>query len=315
MACYTSNGTSSSISSTQLMLNAFGATTSKVFGNVVNKQFFTLYKANITNGDIFRMLPGMGGSLALEVDAIAPFDGAYYSNDNTWYLVPIPKTGSQKGRINNMLLAQLMTLWFNIETSAPLGTISLTEDTLVTQAQTTCGSGVPTGPAQKFGLPHSVIEYLNGGNGYSADVNGLFVLANDVLGGVNTSVSAADVQNAIATINNAFDGCRVLTGTLPYIPPLLTRTQRNIMEMKPSKLSVTAFPNPSSSMFHLKVSSPIFERITLTVSDGLGRQMETIKINSNETVQIGQKYRRGVYIVQIMQGKEFRQIKLVKLNE
>ena len=134
-------------------------------------------------------------------------------------------------------------------------------------------------------------------------------------GGVNTSVSAPDVQNAIATINNAFDGCRVLTGTLPYLPPLLTRTQRNIMEMKPPKLSVTAFPNPSSSIFYLKVSSPIFERITLTVSDGLGRQMETIKINSNETVQIGQKYRRGVYIVQIMQGKEFRQIKLVKLNE
>jgi uncharacterized repeat protein (TIGR01451 family) len=315
MACYTSNNTSSSISSTQLMLHAFGATTSKVFGNVANKQFFTLYKTNITNGDIFKMLPGMGNSLALGVDAVNPFDGAYYSDDNTWYLVPIPKNGSQKGRINNMLLAQLMTLWFNIETSAPLGTISLTEDTLVTQAQTICGSGVPTGTIQKYGLPHSVILYLNGGNGYSADVNGLFVLANDVLGGVNTSISAPEVQLAIATINDAFDRCRVLTGTLPYVTPLLTRTQKNIIETAPPDFSVTAYPNPSSSMFNIQVSTENFELITITVSDLLGRMIETRNIVPNETVQIGQKYRRGVYIIQIIQGREYKQMKLVKLNE
>jgi hypothetical protein len=298
------------------MLNAFDVATSRVFGNVSNKQFFTLYKTDINNGNIFKMLPGVGNSLVLGVDNAAPYDGAYYSDQSTWSLVPIPPSGSQKGRINNMLLAQLITLWFNLQTSAPVGTISLTEDTLVTKAQTRCGSGIPTGDAQKFGLPHSVVIYLNGGNGYSADVNGLFVLANDVLGGVNSSVSASDVQSAIAAVNNSFNGCRVLVGTLPYVSaPLTTRIRTTITETAFPKFSVSAYPNPAATIFNLKVSSPDADRVLVYVTDALGRRIETRMIKANETIQLGQGYRPGIYIVQIVQGQQYRQIKLMKLND
>ena len=154
------------------------------------------------------MLPGSGNSQALAVDNILPYNGATYSDPTTWYLVPIPASGSQKGKINNQLLSQLMTLWFNLRTSSSLAAIDLSKDTLITRGQTTCGSGVPTGNPVKFGLPHNVVLYLNGANGYTKNVNGLYQLANDVLGGVNTTISALDAQNAVAAINNAFDGCR-----------------------------------------------------------------------------------------------------------
>src|SRR5207248_3314665 len=110
-ACY--NGGASLISSTQLMLNAFGSTASIVFGNAGNRRFFTLYQTDISNGNIIKMLPGSGNSQALAVDNILPYNGATYSDPTTWYLVPIPASGSQKGKINNQLLSQLMTLWFN----------------------------------------------------------------------------------------------------------------------------------------------------------------------------------------------------------
>ena len=80
------------------MLNAFGAATSQVFGNVANRRFFTLFKTDISNGNIFKMLPGSGNSQPLGVDNILPYDGAYYSDQNTWYLVPIPNLVHKKER-------------------------------------------------------------------------------------------------------------------------------------------------------------------------------------------------------------------------
>jgi len=261
-ACYNVNGSNSTISSTQLMLNAFGVATSQVFGNVANRQFFTLYKTDITNGNMPKMLPGSGNSQPLGVDNVLPYDGAYYSDQNTWYLVPIPKSGGQKGKINNQLLSQTIALWFNLRTNSPLATVDLTNDTLVTTAQTACGSGIPTGPALKFGLPHSVVLYLNGGNGYANNVSGLFQLANDVLGGVNSSINPLDVQYAVAATNSAFDGCRILTATISYSQPtnVLTKALKvaNIPdEVASEKLVVTAFPNPYNTYFSLRIISPV----------------------------------------------------------
>ena len=317
IACYTHNGVSSSISTTQLMLNAFDITTSKVFGNVANNQFFTLYRTDITNGNIFKMLPGVGNSSVLGVDNTAPLDGAYYADQNTWSLVPIPKTGSQKGRINNMLLSQLITLWFNIRTSASLGIIPLTEDTLVTKAQSECGSGIPSGAEQKFGLPHEVVVYLNdAANGYSSNINGLYDLANDVLGGANDDLSAAVVQNAIAVINNAFDKCRVLTGTLPYIAPLeVARIQRpGSQENIVSGFTVSAYPNPAKTAFKLLVKSKQEGKISIRVTNLLGQLVETRTIMSNQLIQIGESYKTGTYFIEVRQGLERRQLKLIKLE-
>jgi hypothetical protein len=169
-----------------------------------------------------------------------------------------------KGRIRNMLLAQTITLWFNVGNSSTLGSISLADDTLVTKATVSCGSNTPIGDATRFGLPHNVIVYLNGGNGYAPTVDGLFQLANDVLGGVVNNISASSVSGAVDAINNAFDECRVLVETIPY-NNILTRTMRLITETTnlkteepaaTNKLKVSAYPNPYKNYFQLQIVSP-----------------------------------------------------------
>jgi hypothetical protein len=175
-------------------------------------------------------------------------------------------TGPQKGKIRNSLLAQTMTLWFNLQNNANLGSMSLLEDTLVTKALTSCGSNTVTGNASKFGLPHNVVVYLNGSNNYPATINGLFNLANDVLGGANT-MNALDVLQAVDVINNAFDGCRKLVGTIPYNNQqlLVKQTVLNVKEIVQdekekipvSQLKAVAFPNPYQNSFQLMISSPI----------------------------------------------------------
>ena len=278
-ACYNNSG--SLISPTQLMLNAFGVTTSKVFGNVSNFRFFTLFQSDITDGNIFKMLPGFGTSQPLAVDNILPYDGAYYDDKNTWYMVPIPTVGNQKGKIGNQLLSQIMSLWFNLRTSSTLGSIDLSKDTLETTAQNSCGSGILTGTPTKFGLPHSVILYLNGTNGYANNVNGLFQLANDVLGGANTAIGALDAQFAVAAINNGFQGCRMLTNTIAYSQPTSATTSSSVSktELKPAmkKLSVIAFPNPYDRQFSLSIKSPVTGLAAVEFFEANGAKIYEIK--------------------------------------
>ena len=305
-ACYNNSGTI--VSSSQLMVNAFGADAFKIFGNVANRRFFTLFKTDIVNQNIFKMLPGTGNSQPIAIDNILPLNGAYYDDPATWYLVPILSGGKQKGRINNLLLSQTIALWFNLRTDNILGAIDLSRDTLVTVAQTNCGSGILTGPATKFGIPHNVIVYLNGGNGYTNNVNGLFQLANDVLGGVNTSVSAAEVQNAVATINNAFDGCRVLIGTIAYLEPeFMTINSEKEKVINPvvinGQLSATAFPNPYKTKFSLLVKSPVTGTVTIQLFSVNGSKIyqfqKFVIANTNNIIPYPGPYHRGILVYKI----------------
>ena len=262
-ACYSNSGFTTDAST--LMQAAFGINSSQVFGNVANKRLFTLFRTDITNGNIYKMLPGGGIAKAIDIDKKFPLEGASYDDQTTWPLVPIQNNGPQKGKIRNSLLAQTIVLWFNIRNSSTLGDINLVDDTLVTKATEDCGSSTFVGEGSKFGLPHDVIIYLNGGNGYPATVNGLFALANDVLGGVVTNISASLVNQAVDVINNAFDECRILVGTIPFNTSLLKNAEfivdASLLKVKeaiaPNALNVVAYPNPYKNYFQLQVNSPV----------------------------------------------------------
>ncbi|HEX7845057.1 MAG TPA: MopE-related protein, partial [Chitinophagaceae bacterium] len=81
-------------------------------------------------------------------------------------------------------------------------------------------------------------------------------------------------------------------------------------------LDVTAFPNPSRDNFKIKITSPDQkERVLLKVYDVSGRLIETrTSISSNSIIQFGDKYRAGVYMIQVVQGEQHKELKLVKLN-
>jgi len=298
------------------MLNAFGTNQSVIFGNVANRRFFTLFKTDITNKNIFKMLPGAKPGRKIGVDNILPYDGAYYADASTWNLVPIQPTGTAKGRINNLLLAHTITLWFNLRTSTSLGAISLAQDTLITSEQTGCGSGVPLGSPTKFGVPHSIILVLNGGTVYTNNVNGLLQLANDVLGGVNTTVSITDLQQALLIIEDAFAACRILVGTIPA--SAATKNSEQIKESEQpngSLISMKANPNPSILNFTITILSPEQNSsIRLRVLDLQGRTIEEKTTLANSKIILGESYNSGVYIIQARQGNYIQHLKLVKIS-
>jgi hypothetical protein len=303
------NNSGNTATAPRLMLNAFGINNSKVFGSVSNKRFFTLYQSDITGGNIYKMLPGGGNANTIDEDKTLPFDGAYYSDQSTWSLVPLQTNGPQKGKIRNSLLAQTITLWFNLANSSSLGNIILADDTLLTKATARCGSSLPVGDATKFGLPHNVIVYLNGGNGYTATVAGLFTLANDVLGGVNTAIKASTVQEAVDAINNAFDNCRILTGTIPYATPYITQTKLDKAQETTNHLfRVMAYPNPYKDRFQLSINSSVNGVAKIEFFNLNGQkvyEMNTIvRASLNNTVQYTGAGRSSTLIYKVTIGEQ-----------
>jgi hypothetical protein len=279
------NGTLTGV--TQLMQNAFGATSnSKVFGSITGSRFFTLYRSDISNGNIYKMLPGFDGPAVLFQDVTPPLNGAFYDDKTTWPLVPIPTSGMQKGQISNTLLSQLMVLWFNLANNNALGNISLDNiNVLTTRAATSCGNNSPTGIALDFIIPQNFVSALNNQNLHPKTVYGLFLLANDVLGGVVTSITATDARDAVEMVNNAFSGCRILTGTSSSSAPFIAGRSAvhpvSDQEFASGVIAVKAFPNPYNKVFRLQIHSPVsgIAQIVFYSADG-ARIFETRKFVS-----------------------------------
>lgn len=81
-------------------------------------------------------------------------------------------------------------------------------------------------------------------------------------------------------------------------------------------LDVAAFPNPSTSNFTIKVkSNGKTDRITMQVVDMYGRIIETRNVNANSPIRFGDRYNPGTYLVRILQGKEHKEMKLVKFSD
>ena len=97
-------------------------------------------------------------------------------------------------------------------------------------------------------------------------------------------------------------------------------TQKSEMEARSAEVSnrldVLAFPNPSASNFTINVKgNNKTDKITMQVVDMYGRIIETRNVNANSQVRFGDRYKSGTYFVRIMQGKEHKEIKLVKLSD
>jgi large repetitive protein len=98
------------------------------------------------------------------------------------------------------------------------------------------------------------------------------------------------------------------TTTLRYSNGNAT-TAAAFLELKP-------YPNPSSNSFHLIISSSnSTETVLLKVTDILGREMEQRSLSPNTTITLGDQYRPGIYIVQAVQGKLRKEIKVTKMAD
>jgi hypothetical protein len=94
-----------------------------------------------------------------------------------------------------------------------------------------------------------------------------------------------------------------------------TNAEMETSEVAIVSLQVKATPNPSNTSFRIALNSNnLKEPVKLIITDMLGRVIETRTTNAGQII-IGERYRSGTYLVRIIQGKETRQLKLIKLPD
>jgi hypothetical protein len=157
------------------------------------------------------------------------------------------------GRIANVLLAQTITLAFNMRWDVSMGSIHITDQNMITYGSTECGQDSTQNMVLTDSLtthiPQSVITYL-GGNNTVAD---LWQLASDALGGVYVPTnpgdpSLSDINAAIDAFNEGFDECRFLGGFFPRPASATNSTDLN---------SFGVYPNPFSSSTTISLSTDV----------------------------------------------------------
>ncbi|HEY1164564.1 MAG TPA: hypothetical protein VGE90_05335 [Chitinophaga sp.] len=277
LACTPGGG---KVTAVQIMTPAVDAQDgdSVIFGLKATGKFFTLFLSDVTNGNIFKMMPGGVTPAALK-------GYATYSKTATWPNVPVSVKSTNYGKIDNNLLAQTMTMFFNMNLSPSLGNMPISNDTLFTSKLPTCGSSIPSNTIDKYILARSVVTYLQ--NTGQASVQGLFNLANKYLGGQTVSgVSASDVSQSIDAINRGFDQCAVLFrwGASSYAPLVQTGASMNAdvtvykqtVTNESGELKVNVFPNPYTDKLIFRFTAPLSGRTILEMFNVQGQRLDAV---------------------------------------
>jgi hypothetical protein len=231
----------------------------------------------------------------------------------------------KKGKFNNVLLGQVITLGLNMRFDANLGSLVIagTEFTTI---------GVFEGPDGHCGtdddlpnyssvisrtIPQSVINALNSIYG-NATVANLFDLANRALGGQSIGGSTLnDINQAVSSINEGFDGCRMLQGwNVLQSPP----TAKASMLPMPSDIKMKAYPNPFDYATTIEFTATTDSDITLDVYSIDGKKVATLyngRVKSDETHKVvfnGNNLESGIYFYRLTMGETiyFEKLMLTK---
>jgi hypothetical protein len=116
----------------------------------------------------------------------------------------------KKGKINNVLLSQTITLGLNLRNDPTLGGFVLTSS--FTTLAMKCSVTPDPNSAKTFSIPQSVLSALGANN----TVANLFAFASSVLGGGNRNgASLSDINAAVDAINRGFDERRSIAPPVP----------------------------------------------------------------------------------------------------
>ena len=79
-------------------------------------------------------------------------------------------------------------------------------------------------------------------------------------------------------------------------------------------LTVEVSPNPSASLFTLRIQSRDKTPVTIRISDVSGKFiMMRQGVASNSAIQLGNELKNGIYFAEVTQGKVKKVVKLIKL--
>jgi len=169
-------------------------------------------------------------------------------------------------------------------------------------ASDNCGT-----PSLIYSLSGATVAASNAGN---------ISLAGKLLNVGNTTITwkatdASDNATTCTTVARVFRAAadRLLTSELASKLP----SDNQVTEPKAVMFTVKVMPNPSSYYFTLLLNSQSHEKFKITVVDVTGRLVEQkTDVLANSTLQLGSKYHPGVYIAEILQGKDKVVLKLIK---
>jgi hypothetical protein len=179
--------------------------------------------------------------------------------------------GSQ-GRLKNSLLAQTITLQLNLWWSPTLGNLQLTSPHFYTQASSNCANAnaQPIGSAVYWNLPNSVYTAL----GSNPTVQGLLVLANKALGGVNVgSCLLSDICKAVDIINNAFDECRFVTFTAACKS---LEVETSAPAPNPQLIDMNIVPNPFAGQTDISYTLAEDSKVSVEIYNLVGAKVATL---------------------------------------
>jgi hypothetical protein len=276
--------------------------------NIIDTRYFPT-----TSTPVQEMLPG--SMSARPIDNVPGKPYAEWDELVTWKRVVINESkGRYKntdGRIENILLAQTMVLWFNIQQNTALNNLPINESYLVTADAWQCGTQYAIPYTTKYYIiPQAVIDYLKhpnepAGNDFPATVGGLMQLANYGLAGFEIPgnplqltgqfpVALSAVAQAVDAFNRGFDECRIFVGYSATQPTQTFAGKKNkyapefggtidAVDYVDSGEPVPGMPVEG----HMAYPNPFSEKTTIRfVADGGQARVEVYSVNGVRMAQL-----------------------------
>jgi hypothetical protein len=79
--------------------------------------------------------------------------------------------------------------------------------------------------------------------------------------------------------------------------------------------SASVYPNPSKGAFTIQLTGNTSDKVSIRVTDMMGRVIEKRdNLQSNQVIKVGENYGTGLYFIEVSQGTERTQLKLVKAS-
>jgi hypothetical protein len=223
---------------------------------------FILDESDISDGNIFKILPGGGPSRAISGEVS-------FSDKSSWPYLPLSNKKSHEGKSQNSLFSQTLALFFNLNTNPNLAKLVIKNSVIGTIA-TDCATGEikPRAEEKLYPIPQDIFDILS--LDYGQTVDGLFQMANDALGGELIGIVNSDLEKAIAAINEAFDGCRAIVDWYDGSSPKIG----NRILLEPSGLK--AYPNPFRTSVNFEFVPDRDAQARLELFDMLGQKISTL---------------------------------------
>lgn len=118
-----------------------------------------------------------------------------------------------------------------------------------------------------------------------------------------------------AALTNQVASGSIVIHSISNSNTVAARTSIETELSKNTGINLTCLPNPSRNQFTLKLeSNKVKDAMMIRITDILGHVIETrTNVFAGKLLQIGNNYRSGIYFIEVTQGNNKKQLKLIKL--